>query len=60
MTVGDGVAPLPEREEGGARVCQTCGGRGWRVVGPIGGDSETCPACDGTGEVRDGNISSNG
>lgn len=49
-------------EEGGARVCETCGGRGCRnevrIGRPQGGViSETttrveCPACDGTGRRR--------
>ena len=49
------VAPynpdLPEREEGGARVCRTCGGKGCKWGWKKGGHSTVrkCPACGGTG-----------
>ena len=51
MPMPDPHGSLPKREEGGARVCRTCGGIGICQVD----DPEcrirdmTCPACGGTG-----------
>jgi DnaJ-class molecular chaperone len=50
----DPKSTLPEREEGGARVCPTCGGAGVRPKTPDRQPVGLCPDCDGTGEVRDG------
>jgi hypothetical protein len=54
MTVGDGVAPLPEREEGGERVCPTCMGEPYHEPGCGGypGPVGDCPDCGGYEEPR--------
>ena len=48
---------LFQPEEGGARVCRTCGGKGCKWGWKKGGHSTVrkCPACNGTGkEESDG------
>jgi len=52
------VAPynpdLPERDEGGARVCRTCKGTKYDpetyIPGLLSNTRKPCPACGGTGE----------
>jgi DnaJ-class molecular chaperone len=55
----DCEAERDKREEGGARVCPTCGGKGRQDLPLPGADiyidmvAIQCPDCDGTGEVKD-------